>query len=117
MPFRNHSSAKAYAHKFVPVDGPIAIEIKLLNHSHHLLLLQSLSKLSRDSPQILNIDSSLALSIEQIKSAQYLISRISGKVFLRSNGHESVVRKDKPSGTTKSRFVVIPRLLRLRGCT
>ena len=78
------------ANKRIPSNTPNTLQIKLLNHSPKLLLLESrLAQLPRDAPQILQIDKPLPTIIEQLERTQDLIAGITLKDLQRRHGLKS----------------------------
>lgn len=63
-------------HKLLPPHAPLALQIKLLDHSNQLLLLQPLPQLPRHPPKVLQADHALALGVEQRERPEYLGARI-----------------------------------------
>lgn len=65
------------AHKCLTSDTAHTLKVKFLNHCPQLLLLKPrLSKLTRNTPQILKIDKALLALIEQLKGTENLIARV-----------------------------------------
>ena len=81
--------------KLLPINRPVPIQIKLLNHRRQLLLLQPLPQLPRHPSQIAQIDLPLPPLIEQFKRPQNLLSRIPREDALRHYGLELREREEK----------------------
>lgn len=82
------TSLQTNPQKLLPINRPVPIQIKLLNHSRQLLLLQPLPQLPRHPPQIAQVDLPLPPLIEQFKRPQNLLPRIPRQYLLRHHGLE-----------------------------
>lgn len=84
------------AHELLPAYAALPLQIKLLNHSHQLLLLKRLAQLPRHAPQILQRDLALIIGIEQRERAQDLVARIPLRDQPRRHRLEPGQRQEQP---------------------
>ena len=89
------SSLQTNTHKLLPINRPIAIEIKFINHRRQLLLAQPFPQLPRHAPQIRQVDLALAALVEELKRAQDLVARVARQDALRQEVLEGGQRQEE----------------------
>lgn len=92
------SPAQTNPQEFIPADPAFAPDIKLLNHSLQLILLQPLPQLPRHTPQIGNLNPPLPLLIEQVERPIDLLPRVALEDALRGDLQEAGVREQQAAG-------------------